>query len=109
MEVIEYFEPPPRSFFPVDEMWQRQMCNKLNIDIHFKLCSVLSVPLTKPLLGRQIVGDGNCFFRCLSFWITGTEDYHLVMRAKIVEVNNFNIVKMLINNDNNYYGFSFMK
>ena len=38
-------------------------------------------------LGRKrhpILGDGNCFFRALSFIVNDTEDFHSTVRANIV-------------------------
>lgn len=38
-----------------------------------------------PLKTKSIKGDGNCFFRALSFAISGTECNHCLMRQVIVE------------------------
>ena len=32
------------------------------------------------LLLQKIYGDGNCLFRCISYFLTGTEAYHVFMR-----------------------------
>ena len=29
---------------------------------------------------KPITGDGNCYYRCLSYYYRGTEDYHLEFR-----------------------------
>ena len=39
--------------------------------------------LSKPSYERKIVGDGNCFFRAISFSVTNSEDYHHVMRSAV--------------------------
>ena len=41
--------------------------------------------LTMPTTFRQIIPDGNCFFRCISFAITGSEHYHDIIRQSICE------------------------
>ena len=35
---------------------------------------------------KQITGDGNCYYRCLSYYYRGTEDYHLEFRQLISEL-----------------------
>ena len=45
-----------------------------------------------PKKTKEIVGDGNCFFRCISYAIAGTERHHISVRNLVVDhmVNNFN-------------------
>ena len=38
-------------------------------------------PLSSPQKIKPIQGDGNCMFRALSYVITGSEKYHLQVRA----------------------------
>ena len=33
----------------------------------------------------NIIGDGNCFFRCVSYGVFGKQDYHVDIRESIVE------------------------
>ena len=40
---------------------------------------------SKPDWIKRIKGDGNCFFRALSFVFTGEEDQHNVIRKKICD------------------------
>ena len=44
-------------------------------------------PLTRPDMRsiKKIQGDGNCMFRALSRIVTGSQDQHSVIRAKIVQ------------------------
>ena len=42
-------------------------------------------PLDKPSKLYRIVGDGNCLFRALSYAITGRQNYHCLVREKIVQ------------------------
>lgn len=39
--------------------------------------------LNKPSKTVSIIGDGNCFYRILSWWITESEDHHLVARQRL--------------------------
>lgn len=41
-------------------------------------------PLEKPSKLYQIVGDGNCLFCALAYAITGTQNYHSLVRERIV-------------------------
>ena len=34
---------------------------------------------------KHIIGDGNCFFRALSYFLYGTQDHHLKVRNDIVQ------------------------
>ena len=33
----------------------------------------------------SIIPDGNCFYRALSWWLTEKEEFHLLVRTKIIE------------------------
>ena len=44
-------------------------------------------------LGRKLLhiqGDGNCFFRALSYILNGTEDHHISVRATLVLFSELN-------------------
>ena len=45
---------------------------------------------------KPIGGDGNCFFRTISYLLLGVEDKHDIIRASIVEyiMNPDNLVKL---------------
>ena len=34
---------------------------------------------------KKIIGDGNCLFRALSYFIHGSEDFHTIMRQQLVD------------------------
>lgn len=76
-----------KYFNPVSYLWQKIQCRYFNLTIknQHKMCSVPK-NLNKPLTKYLILGDGNCFYRVLSWWITGEEDSHHIMRQKLVEV-----------------------
>lgn len=44
-----------------------------------------NVMLGKPVQTSEIISDGNCFFRAISFAITGSQDHHHEIRKKTCE------------------------
>ena len=40
--------------------------------------------LTNPIRIHHIRGDGNCFFRSLCYFLTGSEEEHQVLRDRVV-------------------------
>jgi len=44
-----------------------------------------SQELTHPRRIHKIKGDGNCYFRVISFILTGVENNHLVVRDRVVQ------------------------
>jgi len=74
-------------FNPVDSSWQRNVCYELGLPL-FKKTKYKTVCLglsdCKPTKLYTVKGDGNCFFRCLSYMVTGDEDHHTVMRQWVV-------------------------
>lgn len=76
-----------RYFNPVSYLWQKIQCRYFNLTIkHKHNMSSVSKILNKPLTKKIINGDGNCFYRVLSWWITGEEDSHQIMRQNLEEV-----------------------
>ena len=53
--------------------------------VKHKNCLETVKTLEKPSKLYQIVGDGNCLFRALSYAITGRQNYHSLVREKIVQ------------------------
>ena len=33
----------------------------------------------------EIVGDDNCFYRCISYFILGNQDYHAEIKNEIIQ------------------------
>ena len=62
-------------------------CSALDLPliVKHKNCSEMVKPLEKPSKLYRIVGDGNCLFRALSYAITGRQNYHSLVREKIVQ------------------------
>lgn len=81
-----------RVFNPVAKPWQILKCAQLKLN----LTEVLKFKgrgkfLSEPAATKKIIGDGNCLYRALSYWITGTEDNHMEIRKCIAEVRNMHI------------------
>jgi len=45
----------------------------------------IAKPLEKPSKLYKIIGDGICFFCALSYAVTGRQNYHNIVRAKIIQ------------------------
>ena len=74
-------------FSPVNEMKKKDYCTKLNIqqitpnsDNEGQTCQ----PIEHPCTIKHVTGDGNCFFRAISFCVSGNENNHLLVRKAIV-------------------------
>ncbi|KAL5233796.1 hypothetical protein ACI65C_001207, partial [Semiaphis heraclei] len=76
-----------RVFNPVTKPWQLRQNKILNLKIekcfNYKYRGKI---LGEPTKIKNIIGDGNCLYRSISYWITGTEDHHLKTRNLIAEV-----------------------
>lgn len=76
-----------RVFNPVTKPWQLRQNKILNLKIEKSLIyKYRGKILGEPKKIINIIGDGNCLYRSLSYWITGTEDHHLKIRNLIAEV-----------------------
>lgn len=80
-------EKNDRYFYPVDKIWQRKKLSTLGGHAVIKLehKSSRRVPLTQNILRLRMKGDGNCFFRSISYAITGSQIYHKVARDRVVD------------------------
>ena len=79
---------PP--FNPVAMAWQIEKCDSFNIQLSQKdnsLSSTRRQPLnfSRPDEIQNILGDGNCFFRTLSFVITGSQSNHAYIRNAVIQ------------------------
>lgn len=76
-----------RLFNPINRIWQRKQGKTLNLKItHWLNFKQEKKVIGKPSTMIPIIGDGNCYYRSLSYCITGTEDQHLAIRILIAEV-----------------------
>jgi hypothetical protein len=84
-----------KQFVPVDFNWQLQHSNSLQLPVKHALslhASQHSISIGEPTRVQRIIGDGNCFFRSLSYVLTGNENHYHQVRTKIVQ-------HMLLNTD----------
>ena len=100
---------PAFKFHSVDEEWQRSTCQSLGLK--FERANGVSpgsrdMPLTRPDMRRikKIKGDGNCMFRSFSCVMTGSQDQHQAIRAKIVR-HMRNIDSLMLCHIKNHSGF----
>ena len=86
-------------FEPVAALWQKSRAKALDFDLdNIRRYLASSKPffisvLEPPQTSASIRGDGNCYFRCLSHILTGTQSYHKYLRqavtAYILEHHDF--------------------
>ena len=61
------------------------MCQLVNLQLMFEHKLVVRKDkLRQPCKLFSITADGNCFFRALSYIITGRQTYHSVLRQKVI-------------------------
>lgn len=81
-------------FRPISKYWMINQCKSLNIDLssiknNIKKCSK---PLTTPKKKMiEVLGDGNCWYRCVSVWINGSEEHHELIRMHLYQVIHFTL------------------
>jgi hypothetical protein len=72
-------------FLPICGESQLFLCRLLRLPLivnHFRMST--SKPLGDPIKLFNINGDGNCLFRSFSYVITGRQNYHSLIRKKIL-------------------------
>lgn len=76
-----------RYFNPVGKLWQIEKCGDgYEIVETPELYEDIFKVLRHPSRFKIIDKDGNCLFRALSYWVSGTQDMHVFIRAKVVDV-----------------------
>jgi len=77
------------QYYPVDENWQLQTCERLRLRFtQGFVCqtgspdTILTCPDLRTL--KQINGDGNCLFRAISYTIAGSEEQHFALRNALI-------------------------
>lgn len=93
IENVSFSETLTRNmlFKPIGTLWMVTRCIELGIDAPNDLKCVAdkcTKMLTKPKKTIDVQGDGNCWYRCVSVWVTGTEDYHEDIRAHLYNVTS---------------------
>lgn len=74
------------DFIPLTPESKENICHDLNIPyITTTDANAMSsrMNLTKPMFEKKIAGDGNCFFRAISFSLTNSEDFHGIIRNAV--------------------------
>ena len=88
MRIVENEQISQICYMPVCKEWQKNRCNSLGLPyIHGNIehhTTKVMVPVNLcPSSTARIVADGNCFFRSLSFVLTGSQDYHQEVRLLV--------------------------
>ena len=70
-----------------------------------KQCDITHLLLQQNRKIQPILGDGNCFFRSISFYLFNTQKEHLQVRKEIVEFisDNTHLFHFLVINENENY------
>lgn len=98
-ELIGYARATPMApiqVVPVGDNWQIQKAAFMGVPEtailkrHTQTLVTIDqkVPCKWPRTGTRLAkqdGDGNCFFRCLSYAVCGHPEYHMLMREKITK------------------------
>ena len=73
-----------KSFDPIDQQWQIDKCLALNLGLVKKHNFSCGVRLPNFHI-KPIQADGNCFYRCISWILTGCEEQHVQIRSLIIK------------------------
>ena len=68
--------------------WQQRACHSLGLNNHGQngvLPGGADVQLAPPTLTKTIDGNGNCFFRTISYILTGSQLQHMDVRRATVQ------------------------
>ena len=82
------------DFKPVSVYWQKEKAQAFGLNILNVLPVIRPSQICiseAPTHSLAINGDGNCFFRSLSYFITGDEDQHAILRLHICKYITDNI------------------
>ena len=80
VEIVEVSGAGVMEFFPLNHESKKALCTMFCLKaLHLRsvLCNEECMAMGKPEKIRNITGDGNCFFRAVSFAISGTEGNHV--------------------------------
>lgn len=83
-ELTVIFQTAPRNelFAPTTSTWRKSKCVQLQLPAsRAKHDRRVKKAIGEPLSVRQIVGDGNCLFRAISYEVTLSEEHHAFFRA----------------------------
>ncbi|XP_065941874.1 uncharacterized protein [Magallana gigas] len=75
------------TFNPLNEGVKRNLCEELNVPLmcteNVGIAQDVGKELTSPETEKEIIGDGNCFFRAVSFSVSNSEDFYNTIRSAV--------------------------
>lgn len=75
------------DYIPLDAKLKKHLCEYLNIPYistdNSNDTQCYRTNIKKPRHEKAITGDGNCFFRAISFSLTNSEDFHNIIRNAV--------------------------
>ena len=90
MEICVEDTEATHKFLPTDKEWMDYHSCRLGLLQHFEtMPRCRQDVLTPSKLTNKILGDGNCFFRALSFELSVTQLHHLTLRYPLVSFLQF--------------------
>ena len=79
--------PSNQRFAPTTPKWRAGKCEELHLSVSTENNERRTGKLlAEPLAVQQIVGDGNCLFRAISYVVTLSEEHHQFFRAAACNV-----------------------
>lgn len=85
--IIDQCKPiEDRMFNPIGQYWQEEKCLMFELQLIHCLNFNENKVLGTPTDIKSIIGDGNCMYRAICYWVTGNEDDHFIIRQLISEV-----------------------
>ena len=87
--VNEHFRP--MNYVPVDEVWQRSICNAFGWNYTTPsrgsaLNNLYEIDCkTPPITPTYIEGDGNCWFRAIALIATGDQENYMQVKNSVIE------------------------
>ena len=72
------------AFHPLTFEYQKTVARKINLPVMHVHQFYPGTTLDEPTQIQNIRGDGNCFFRCISYLLSGSEEFHQTVRNAVV-------------------------
>ena len=85
MDTVPVKNSNSKGFQPPLSKIRKKMATNLGIKSVHKVYFGRAPNLDKPKKYHKTFPDGNCFFRCISYILTGSEEFHIIVRNKVVE------------------------
>lgn len=88
IDILLHSESERFRFCLLSESTKQECCNKLGISYSLtgnnrKSIEIPIRQLGKPWMSKEIIADGNCFFRAISYSLTNSENHHYAVRSAI--------------------------